>query len=312
MTPEDSSKDQDSIWTDEYTAELLRLRVKTFYNVDYFDHIILPLIDIPYKGQVLDVGCGHGGLTILLGRARPDLEITGVDVQSDALGNATQSAKQEDLQNVKFEHGDAHKLVFKDEHFDAVVCQTLLTHVRDANVVVQEMARVLKPGGLFFAAEYTVSGAWSNYDNLFDSIRDEGWHAKYFRLRHLYNQGKLTLELGDEQVGNRVPLLATEAGLEVYDFRLNDRALCVIPPYNSSKQKDYLEFLRALHAADEDNGELEHAIKVIRAAGGTDEDATWLSKVIDDAAILEAIEKQDLTMMSSYNLYLTFARKPAI
>ena len=42
-----------SIWIDENTASYLRLRIKTFYNADYFDRIVLPLLDIPAAWQLL-------------------------------------------------------------------------------------------------------------------------------------------------------------------------------------------------------------------------------------------------------------------
>src|ERR1051326_5986545 len=51
-----------SHWDDERFARILGLRMKTFYNADYFDRIVLPLLDIPNAGRVLDVGCGYGGL----------------------------------------------------------------------------------------------------------------------------------------------------------------------------------------------------------------------------------------------------------
>lgn len=310
MTAPQSSKDQDSIWADEDSARLLQLRVKTFYNADYFERIVLPLLDLPQAGKVLDVGCGYGGLSLLLGRARPDLYITGVDPEEAALASAACTAEQENLKNLRYEPGDAHHLQFKEDTFDGVVCQTVLTHVGDAKTVVSEMARVLKPGGVFMAAEYTVSGAWTTYDNVQDPLRDEAWLGEYFRIRRLYNWGKLEKGRGDERIGMRVALLATETGLEVFDLRMNDRVLHVIPPYTQPNQEKYLELLEAWHASDSDDKDLERSIEYIEAAGGTKEDAIWFEGVIDDAALRIAIKERSLTMLSAYRLYLTFARKP--
>jgi ubiquinone/menaquinone biosynthesis C-methylase UbiE len=298
------------MWADENMSNNLRLRGKTFYNADYFDRIILPLLDIPKSGHVLDVGCGYGGLSFLLAQARPDLQITGVDLETSALESAVKSAMQENLVNVKFESGDAHQLKFKDYQFDAVVCQTLLTHVRDAEAVVREMARVLKPGGVFMAAEYSDSGAWSEYDNVMDSERDEDWHRKYFHLSRMYRQGKLILSRGDEWLGVRVPLLASAAGLDVYDFRLNDRVLHVIPPYDHPKQGDYLELLKTLYPSELDRMALQRTIDTLRVAGASEEEAKWLYDAENPPAVRKAIEERTLTMMSAYRLYLTFARKP--
>ena len=305
-----NSKDSDSIWADENTARLLRLRVKTFYNTDYFERIILPLLDIPQDGCVLDVGCGYGGLSMILSKKRPDLQITGVDMETGALEIAANSVAQENIQNINFQQGDAHQLKFEDNQFDAVVCQTVLTHVRDAGQVVRQMARVLKPGGVFMAAEYISMGDWQDYDSVGDSKRDESWRQKFFQVRNLYNQGKLAMGRGDERLGMLVHLLATDAGLEVFDIRLNDRVLHVIPPYDHPKQSDYLELLRELFAKDSDPKRLARMKEHIKAAGGSEDDADWLHNAIDNAAMRKAIEDKALTMVSSFRLYLTFARKP--
>ena len=152
-------------WSDDDNSVFLRLRMKTFWNGDYFERIILPLLDLPQSGRVLDVGCGNGGISLLLAEHRPDLKITGADYESKPIEDASAYAARNGLKNLTFEQGDAHNLKYDDATFDAVVCQTVLTHVRDAETVIREMARVLKPGGIFFAAEYTNS-AMANYDNV--------------------------------------------------------------------------------------------------------------------------------------------------
>lgn len=310
MTTQTAPQPQNSIWADEDTARFLRLRVKTFYNADYFERIVMPLLDLPPAGQVLDVGCGYGGLSLLMARLRPDLHLIGVDMEPGALESASRTALQDGLANVAFEQGDAHQLKYGANQFDAVVCQTVLTHVRDAEAVVREMARVLKPGGVFMAAEYTNSGAWTTHDNVENSKRDEAWHQKYFRLARLLMQGKLTLGRGDDRLGNRVPSLVTTAGLEVFDVRLNDRALHVIPPYQHLKQAEYVELLKAFYAPDPNRKGLEQNIETLRAVGGAEEDANWLYDAVDDAAIRHALNERTLSMVSAYMLYLTFARKP--
>jgi len=299
-----------SIWADDDTARFLRLRIKTFYNSDYFERIVLPLLDLPSEGQVLDVGCGYGGLSLLLARARPDLHITGVDLETGALESAASIALQEGLGNLSFQPGDGHRLEFSDDQFDAVVCQTVLTHVRDALTVITEMVRVLKPGGVCMAAEYTDLGAWTKFDNQTNPARDEAWHQKRFRVARLFMQGKRNLGRGDDQLGIQIPALLTVAGLEVFDVRLNDRALHVIPPYRYPKQQDYVELLKAYYAPDPDRKGLAQNIETLGAAGGSDEEAEWLYNINDDEAIRQALEERTLSMVSAYMLYLTFAKKP--
>ena len=312
MTPQNTSNSSDSVWLDEDTAHFLRLRMKTFYNLDYFERIVVPLLDIPQGGRALDVGCGYGGLSLLLARLRPDLHITGVDVETSMLESAAQTASQMGLVNVSYEHDDAHKLKYTDNQFEAVMCQTVLTHVLDAAAVVVEMARVLKHGGVFMAVEYTDSGNSHSYNSVEDSNRDDAWHAKLFRLSRLYLQGKKFLGRGDDSLGVRVPLLANAAGLDVFDVRLNDRVLHVIPPYRHPKQTDYLEYLQRYYSPDPDQKGLERLKKTLLAVGGTEEEAYWLNHAEDEATIRQAITDRRLAVISAYMMYITFARKPSI
>lgn len=310
MSDQNTNQQQGSIWADERSAHYLSLREKTFYNSDYFERVVMPLLDLPQSARVLDVGCGNGGLSFSLANIRPDLRITGVDPEESSLERASKIAAENGWVNLSFEKGDGHQLNFEDGSFDAVLCQTVLTHVQDAQKVVHEMARVLKPGGVFFAAEYTDPGAPSFYSSVGDEKRDEAWVQEYFRLSRLYLQGKKKMGLGDDLLGERIPVLATDAGLNVFDVRLNDRVMHVIPPYRHSKQADYLELLEAYFVPDSEGKGLARFIDIITAAGGTEEEAIWLYNSEDDAAVLQAIKERNLMRVSAYMLYLTFARKP--
>jgi len=310
MNNQSNPQAQDSVWKDENVITHLRLRVKTFYNTDYFERIVLPLLDLPPSARVLDVGCGNGGLSFTLAGFRPDLHITGVDPEAEALESAAQTAAENGWTNLTFEQGDGHQLTYEDNLFDAAVCQTVLTHVRNAEQVIAEMARVLKPQGVFMAAEYTDMGEPLLYSSIDDDKRDEAWVQEYFRLARLLMRGKKTVGRGDDQLGIRIPHMATLAGLDVFDVRLNDRVLHVIPPYRHPKQEDYLELLKVYFAPDEDHSSLARITDMMKAAGGTEEEAIWLYNAEDEEAVRQAIAERALTRVSAYQLFLTFARKP--
>lgn len=295
-------------WSDDDNSVFLRLRMKTFWNGDYFERIILPLLDLPHSGRVLDVGCGNGGISLLLSDLRPDLQILGMDFEPKPLEDARAYASRNGLANLTFEQGDAHNLRYDDAVFDGVLCQTVLTHVRDAQAAVKEMTRVLKSGGVFFAAEYTNS-AMANYDSVHFEKRDEAWYREYYRINRMFMKGKMALGRGDDTVGARVPLLATQAGLDVYDVRLNDRAMHVFPPYRHEKQRNYLELAKTANTIDNDEKWLKLNIKTVVAGGGTEEDGRWFHHAIDSAGIVRAIEDGTFTATGSFQLYLTFARK---
>ena len=311
MTTQPNSQSNQSVWDDENVAKALSVRGKTFYNADYFERIVMPLLDLPSSGRILDVGCGNGGLSFILTRLRPDLHITGVDMEAGSIDSAAKTAAENGWTNLTFEQGDGHQLKYEDNLFDAVMCQTVLTHVRDAEKVIKEMARVLKPNGVFMAAEYTDMGEAMFYCSEGDEKRNEAWIQEYFRLSRLYIHGKRNVGQGDDELGIRVPCLATAAGLNVFDVRLNDRVLHVIPPYKYPKQEDYLELLKANFTPDQDNRYLTRLTDILKTAGGTKEEAAWLRNAEDELAILQAIEERILTRISAYMLFLTFARKPS-
>lgn len=269
-----------------------------------------PLLNFPQIGHVLDVGCGNGGISLLLADLRPDLQILGMDFEPKPLEDASVYAARNGLKNLSFEQGDAHNLKYEDESFDGVVCQTVLTHVRDAETVIREMTRVLKPGGIFFAAEYTNS-AMANYDNVHFDKRDEAWYREYYRINLLFMKGKKALGRGDDTIGVRVPLLATQAGLDVYDVRLNDRAMHGFPPYRHEKQRNYLELLKTANVIADDEKWLRLDIETVTAGGGTEEDGCWFHHAIDSAGIVRAIDEATFTATGSFPLCLTFAKKPA-
>ncbi len=104
--------------------------------------------------KVLDVGCGTGFLCqfIVSKFGYLDLDITGMDLQDELLEQAVRSAESEKLP-VRYIKGDAHQIPFPDESFDYLVSHTLIKWVQNPDKVLQEMHRVLKPGGRIYIAE---------------------------------------------------------------------------------------------------------------------------------------------------------------
>ncbi|MCK4594601.1 class I SAM-dependent methyltransferase [bacterium] len=99
-------------------------------------------------GPILDTGCGGGELVIELAKAFPDLELTGLDLSPELVKIAEERAGEEGpFSNLRFEVGDATRMPFPDGSFGMVICQDVLQIVEDPVALVNELERVLQPGG---------------------------------------------------------------------------------------------------------------------------------------------------------------------
>ena len=93
-------------------------------------------------GIVIDVGCGNGKFLKRLTSDRPDLQLVGMDIAPGILAGIPTPTVL----------GDAHQLPFADEVASAVLVAHMLYHVNDVACVLEEVRRVLKPGGIAIAS----------------------------------------------------------------------------------------------------------------------------------------------------------------
>ncbi|PLL13652.1 3-demethylubiquinone-9 3-O-methyltransferase [Tabrizicola sp. TH137] len=102
---------------------------------------------IDWRGKaVLDLGCAGGFMAEAM--ARRGAEVTGIDPAEGAIAAARAHAASEGLA-IRYDTGVGEALPYADASFDTVVCVDVLEHVADLPKVLAEVARVLKPGGLF-------------------------------------------------------------------------------------------------------------------------------------------------------------------
>lgn len=102
--------------------------------------------------SALDVCCGTADWTIALAKAvGPDGEVTGLDFSEGMLEAGR--TKVQAYPNVKLIQGNAMELPFPDNTFDVVTIGFGLRNVPDYLTVLQEMHRVLKPGGMIACLE---------------------------------------------------------------------------------------------------------------------------------------------------------------
>jgi SAM-dependent methyltransferase len=94
-------------------------------------------------GRVMDLGCGAGDSVDQFRSVNPSVDWVGVDIERSP---EVAARRRKDATFVVF---DGVRLPFDDGSFGAVYCKQVLEHVRAPEPLLAEVARVLKPGGLF-------------------------------------------------------------------------------------------------------------------------------------------------------------------
>ncbi|MDX2188167.1 MAG: class I SAM-dependent methyltransferase [Opitutaceae bacterium] len=141
--------------------------------------------------NVLDAGCGTGGLIRRLGRVEPDWAVRGVDHSGEACGLA------ERLGTTGVRKAAIEALPFRDGEFDVAVSADVFYQVEDPAVALLELHRVLRPGGCLVVTAPAYQWLWSYHDeavggkrrftrkgltklfgaNGFDPVRSTHWNA---------------------------------------------------------------------------------------------------------------------------------------
>jgi ubiquinone/menaquinone biosynthesis C-methylase UbiE len=110
--------------------------------------------------RVLDVACGTGLVSFsIVNAVGEDGAVVGTDISGEMVEAARRFAAERNIGNVGFERCDAEDLSLDDEPFDAALCGLGLMYVPNPVKALEEMGRLLKPGGRAAAA---VWGARAN------------------------------------------------------------------------------------------------------------------------------------------------------
>lgn len=137
-------------------------------------------------GKVLEIGVGTG---LSLDRYAPHLEVTGIDVSTEMLDKARRKVAEQKLAHVaRLSEMDARALAFPDNHFDTVVAMHVISVVPEPEKVMEEMARVCRPGGEVLIVGHFARerGFLAALERLFAPLADViGWHSDFALSRVL-------------------------------------------------------------------------------------------------------------------------------
>lgn len=106
---------------------------------------------------ILDVASGTAGVAIQLARRSPASRVIGLDLTEPMLRRGASNVDAAGLgARIELVVGQAERLPFADDAFDAMTFTYLLRYVADPGATLHELARVVRPGGAVASLEFHV------------------------------------------------------------------------------------------------------------------------------------------------------------
>jgi len=126
---------------DSETASYYSNYIKQTKNIRKFNNIIRELKKFSNGGKLLDIGCAMG---TFLEIARYYWDVEGLEISSYASNYTRNNLK------ITVFNGTIEEAKYPDDSFDVVTCIDVLEHVDDPNLMINEIARIIKPDGIAF------------------------------------------------------------------------------------------------------------------------------------------------------------------
>ncbi|MBR1575651.1 MAG: class I SAM-dependent methyltransferase [Bacteroidales bacterium] len=140
-------------------------------------------VRLPSAGRGLDVGCGSGALAIAVAKRNPEASMVGIDrwgveYASFSKRLCEENARAEGVEALtSFAQGNAMKLDFPDETFDAVTSNYVYHNIpsRDRQAILLETLRVLKKGGTFALHDIFSKAKYGDMLSFVQKLKEMGY-----------------------------------------------------------------------------------------------------------------------------------------
>ena len=115
----------------------------------FTSRVILPwaLQGLRPDGELLELGAGSGGMAAAMKSTFPDLRVTATDIDPAMVEAARK--RLHGRADIRVEQADVTQLAYDEDSFDFVASYLMLHHVIDWRRALDEVTRVLRPGGTF-------------------------------------------------------------------------------------------------------------------------------------------------------------------
>ncbi len=176
---------------------------------------------VPSGGRVLEVATGPGYLAIELAKLGQH-QVFGLDISKTFVRIASDNARAEHV-SIDFREGNAAALPYENESFDFVVCRAAFKNFTDPNGALDEIHRVLKPGGKASIFDLRNDASKEDIKVLVDGMRLSGLSSfwtkltfRFFLLKNAHTRSALERMAGESRFGGGELLTS---GVE-FDLRL--------------------------------------------------------------------------------------------
>lgn len=174
-----------------------------FIRIIYRHRIKYVLNLFNYAGSfVLDGGFGHGLLSYNLNRLGAKTQ--GVDFMNDYVKSTTKNFKKLGVKGVVLKQDDLTNLSLKSDSYDFIFCLDVIEHIQELDKAIEEIKRVLKPGGKFIVSAPT--------ENFWYVIARFIFHLEK-PIDHYWNADQI-----QKKMSRSMRLIKTKSIYPVFDF----------------------------------------------------------------------------------------------
>ena len=124
--------------------------------------------------EILDLGCGWGSATLYLAERFSNCKVAGFSNSSSQREFIMGEAKRKGLRNVNVITGDVVDYTFEEGRYDRVVSIELFEHMKNYELLLQKVARALKPTGKLFVHIF------AHKNTPYDFEEGSGWMSEHF------------------------------------------------------------------------------------------------------------------------------------
>ncbi|WP_350557641.1 class I SAM-dependent methyltransferase [Psychrobacter sp. CAL346-MNA-CIBAN-0220] len=114
--------------------------------------------------HILEFGCGTGATAIL--HATYVQHIDAIDISEKMLEIGRSKAKEAGIENIEFTHGDLEAFNAESASLDAVLALNVLHLLANRQATIAEVARILKPGGIFVSSTICLGHSYLRFIKL--------------------------------------------------------------------------------------------------------------------------------------------------